>query len=796
LSNNNILICGTTNNLSWLPSGTAISTINLPDTVLNTSGTNKIPFLLYCNDDLTQVLQVVRLNTNDAEDIRFIKFTNQPGVATGQIYLSGNTNDLKANNGGYFIGKLNNNFVNGMPTAFVWATVYALKGSYIANAHPWDVNGTGQVYYGTGESHSANWAAIHSLDANTGVRRVVNNWLTHWYDNGAGGETEYKYGTASTYPGATPLKYSGIPLKHGRCEFRSRTTTDYNTVKADENGSLKMGKMPFDFLFKQPCDISGNTTGKGYNNNANGYQTAGATSNVMGLSSITCDRRNNWMYVGINSKSTLPSGLPDFEPAIIAYENDEIMWWDRLYKEANIRIGIDTIPNNSTPDQYIDAIAFDYAKPDNAIDAEIVVAARQHGNNTISLWNARTSAGGVTTSAIVANPNAKGFKDRFMGSSGNIHIGWLGRLKAKTGVLHDATYVAEIVEAAANYGAASSDLHLDGWPDPNSGNADLNTTYIQKNQVQVTGDGHVLIIAKGRRTLTTANAYQKMPPPSSNEKGAWNNYVREYRNDLSYAKYSSLIAGDWDRTTGAGGDNDTLFGVCKTAKGIITVGCHTGVGLSVPLANIPSWGTSTFNGVTGLIAYVQNDSIKSVKDNGIINSVLPVKIIAFNATCSNNNTTVLWQVETETNIKKYIIEYSIDGLNFEAIGTLQAVKQLAYTFNTTLKTKGFFRLKIIENDNSFIYSIVRALHCNNEKPQLNIYTQPIKDNFTIELNDFIIKNATLKIVDVNGKLIYRSIIKTNKINLSATALKLKNGIYIVHILQENILITQKIVIAN
>lgn len=777
LSNNTLLVAGACSNMSWVPTTVAITTINLPDTVKNGTGSNKIPFLMQLSADLTTILQVVRLNTNDAEDIRYLKFTNEPGSPTGTLYISGNTSDTKANDGGYFIGKLNNNFVSGVPIAFAWAVpVYAATGSYIQSYHPWDVSMQG-LYYATGESHAANWAAIYSLSTSTGNRQVVNNWLTHWYTpTGTTVSTEYKYATANTFNTSVgTLQYSGIPLKHGRCDLRSMNAADYNSIANDENNYPRMGKMPWDFLFKSECDPANvSNAGKGYNDNINGYRIAGSTSFVYGITTITCDKRNNWIYLGLNTKSSLPDGLPDFEPVVVALNNGSMGWWARCYKESNDGIN----PLTSTPDQYIDAIAIDYSKP-QAI-GELVVAARQHGNNTNALWNSGPAN-------IAANPTATGFKNRFMGSNGNIHICWLGRLRATTGTLLNATYVAELVEGAANYGIASADPHLDGWPSPNSGNADLNTTYIKKNQLQITGDGHVLALAQGRRTLTTANAYQKMPFPSSTLKGSWNHFVRQYRHDLSYAKYSSILTGQWDVATGAGGDNVQLNGICKTEFGIIAVG-QGNVGNAMPTSNIPTWGASTFSDSTAVIAYFKNDSIASINDRGLSLTVVNNNKIELLSNCNNGTTTLSWKPKNDyNNYPYYDIEYTANGILFTSIHRLYTSPQVnTYTYNPAYQ-KGRYRLKFVSNNGAVTYSNIVSPTCASVAAQMLIDAPRQTVSFY-----GLTKPTHITLYNQSGQLIYSAYTANSTYTFALP--RLSSGLYYCKLLQANNTRVEKIIL--
>ncbi|MBK7084987.1 MAG: hypothetical protein IPH53_10090 [Flavobacteriales bacterium] len=180
-----------------------------------------------------------------------------------------------------------------------------------------------------------------------------------------------------------------------------------------------------------------------------------------------------------------------------------------------------------------------------------------------------------------------------------------------------STYVAEYAEGTGSLGAPLADPNLDGWPDPNGGWPNVNTTYLGKNNLKVTADGSVLALGKGRRTITTANAYQKMVKPANGGLSTWNDFVRVYTPDLSNLKYSSLLVGQWDTLTQAGGDNVKLLGSFKTKSGVIVVGRHTATGAEMPVSAVPAWGTSTFNNGRAVFAYLRATNLFDPNDDPV-----------------------------------------------------------------------------------------------------------------------------------------------------------------------------------
>jgi len=602
ITDGTFLVTGYAQDLSWTGAAPQVQ-LTYTASIPNALGTNRYGFILHLSSNLQTILQVIHFPQGAVEDIRFIKTNSQPYTPTGDLYISCNTADNDANNGGYIIAKLNHNFINGIPSSLEWVNVVWAK-SGPKDYHPWDVTSDGRVYYISGEAHGYDWSAIYCLNQN-GQRMVVNNWRTHWLTNG----NEWKGTPASANPlgSIDSVNYSGIVLKiTGRCELRSWTTTDFNTILPDGKGETKKGKWPADFLFDSPCDPNSPTaTGPGYN----GYSYASG-SPVWGGSCLCIDKRDNHVYLGMNFKSFYnPTPTPDFEPAVIAFDDSgSMLWWSRLYHE--ITPAGDTV--GSIPDQYVDALAIDYA------NNKLVVGARAHGNNTENFWEGNT---------IASNGSAYGFQNQFTGTNGNIHESWLGKLQLSDGTLTNSTYMAELAEGTTGLGTPHADPNLDGWPDPNTGWPDVNTTRIAKNNMKVTSGGDVVVIAVGRRTITTANAYQKMVKPFYGGLSAWNSFVRVYDNQFHVPKYSSLVVGVWDTLTQAGGGNTELYGVYKTANGVICVGRQNAdssgnaLGNNIPVVNVTPWGTSTPQNESAILVYYTATNLYNQNDSIVASSV-------------------------------------------------------------------------------------------------------------------------------------------------------------------------------
>lgn len=588
LSDGTLLVGGATEVLDWVPAGTP--TAALGGAVPNSGDTGLTPFLLRLSPDAKQIVSVLTLPRGCAEDVAAIKTTSLPGEPTGQITIAGRTRkdeskDLKLD--GYFIARLDGNFIATPPTRLLWSRTVRATGDIRKNL-PWDVDADGRVVYATGEPHSYNWVSIEALGAD-GKPAVVPQWRRHWMAKADGGEEEFA-GTADQAPGK--VTHSGIVLKvWERGDFRSWSREDYLAKVPDGNGGFNQGRWPFDAMFDgyfDPATRKGvpvTEGGRGWY----GYRWGGTPCANVGA--IVIDRRDGTLFIGGNNKSSLPGGNPDFEPWVVAMDRDgALKWWSRLYPESK---GV------STPDQYVDGLAVDYTVPLKESGA-LVVVARCHGNNVNNYWNGNSIQ-------HPGNPK-RSFQQQFTGTHGNMHYSWIGRMATSDGTMLHASYLAEYGEGAKHGAKRFPEPLLDHWPHFLSGWPDLNTTKLRA--LAVDAKGRPVIAAQGRRVITTKNAFQPMPSPATDpgKVGVWSDFVRVYRQDLTTLDYSSLLAGAWDWSTGKEGSAVELAAVLPLGDGILVVG-HAPLGKSgapegrdMPTRNVPAWGRAKRTAEMGVLA--------------------------------------------------------------------------------------------------------------------------------------------------------------------------------------------------
>lgn len=594
-----VVIMGNADNLDWLPGNVPVRVLGNTGNINSSSGSvnsgtngQNFAFMLHLSRDLETPLALVRFPVNTAHDVGRIRTTTIPNerVDGGLVYISGRRTAPSANDG-YYIARLDYNFTSQLPaqvncTYLVNVDCYETDGDHEI-MQPWDVQSDGKVVYAHGQSMaqaSTAQAFIRRMTAG-GQPDLVPNWFLHYR-----GATSFH--RIQAIPGD---QHSAIFMKAGnvRGALRSYNQRLFDTLMTDENNNPgRKSAYPDDYYYDGPS-IPGGTNG-----NNGGYTGYVHDNRTHRIGSIAIDRRNNDMYFGYCVKTNLPSGLGDFEPALVAMDSTgRQKWWRRLYQET---------PDHSPPDQWVDALEIDY------FNNMAVVIARSAGN-----WPYNFFAG----NGLYYNPTAKAFQNGFTGTGGgSALVSWIGKYTLDKGRIMHATYLAEFSAGTGGFGAILQDPNYDGWYDPNSGWISLNTTIINYGRVSVSRGGSVCVTAVGRRPITTRTAHQKMIKPDRalplDSVSAWSWFARVYTPDLADIRYSSLLSGRWDTRTQQGGNNTRLHIAIPILNGIIVVGQHQNLETStpsslasrpngMPTVNPPSWigamGDSAY-GQAGILA--------------------------------------------------------------------------------------------------------------------------------------------------------------------------------------------------
>lgn len=182
--------------------------------------------------------------------------------------------------------------------------------------------------------------------------------------------------------------------------------------------------------------------------------------------------------------------------------------------------------------------------------------------------------------------------------------------------------------------------------------------------------------------------------------------------------------------------------------------------------------------------------------------ILPVIFSDFRLENLNEEKIIVhWETESEINTSHFEIEYSIDGIRFSKAGIEKASgkgSDYSYIFEKPEIGYNYFRIRVVDFDNSFYYSQVRVEKITNKDELLKISPNPILQggHFTIEWYPVDGReNVVAKLIHINGQIEASFRIHTGQNNIYLN--EIKTGVYYLSVTDYNaISILRKVLILD
>jgi hypothetical protein len=164
---------------------------------------------------------------------------------------------------------------------------------------------------------------------------------------------------------------------------------------------------------------------------------------------------------------------------------------------------------------------------------------------------------------------------------------------------------------------------------------------------------------------------------------------------------------------------------------------------------------------------------------------LPIVLIDFKASLNQQGKAFLnWSSAIEIDSKSYIIEKSINGIDFSAVGQVDATgssrtaANYAFTDKNSIAGRTYYRLKMLDNDGKFEYS--KVVYVNGKVG--NVVTAG-PNPFTTSIQLYGIPSAdvnqkNIQVINVVGQQINYTVTGANTITLNEAA---PTGMYIVKV---------------
>ncbi len=143
----------------------------------------------------------------------------------------------------------------------------------------------------------------------------------------------------------------------------------------------------------------------------------------------------------------------------------------------------------------------------------------------------------------------------------------------------------------------------------------------------------------------------------------------------------------------------------------------------------------------------------------ILPTTLPAQLSRFTANVDGNISSLNWETLQETNADKFIVERSLNGKEFLAIGEVNGYRNSTdikiYTFKDKSPVKGanYYRLKQVDFDGKIRYSGTSEVNFTMDVVVLTIYPNPVAD--VIYISGLAKQKFNSKLYDSRGKVILR-----------------------------------------
>jgi len=154
----------------------------------------------------------------------------------------------------------------------------------------------------------------------------------------------------------------------------------------------------------------------------------------------------------------------------------------------------------------------------------------------------------------------------------------------------------------------------------------------------------------------------------------------------------------------------------------------------------------------------------------IISTPLPVSLQNFTVQKQENVAKLVWTTTSETNSDRFEIERSNDTKNWNKIAVILAgknssgVSRYSYTDDQTFMGQNLYRLKMIDQDETFSYSQIRNLSFDSNGITY-LYPNPVSDKFYISANETA-KVKSIQIINALGQdILYKSEVSMDGISV-------------------------------
>lgn len=464
------------------------------------------------------------------------------------------------------------------------------------------------------------------------------------------------------------------------------------------------------------------------------------------------------------------------------------------------------------------------------------------GNYSFSAWimnvNAHTGPGGATDVPNVSFNVYDGANGDLIATGNSGDVTEVGVWKQVSFAFTATSDILDLELMNNTLGTNGNDLAIDdisfgvAIPDPVTISSDV----ICNGGGSITIESHV---GSGYEYSIDGTNYQSTPVFTGLVAGDYNVSVRYTSGSCTSNSIPVSISGtvcpplavDDEKLNNPGGtpvtveilDNDEIFGGGQADTGnttvtLTTTGLPAGSNVSGNTLTVPGEGEYLYNPATGgltftpeptfsgnptPITYVLTENDTNLSSEAIVKityNALPVKLISFDASVVESHVLLSWSTTEEMNSDFFQIEKSLSGTDWYTVGRQKSygesrsIKEYHFTDTRPYGNLSYYRLKIVDLDQTFTYSPIRAVNGkSSQSPSMIVFPNPAKRRLTISVCE-ITSVEKVVLVNTSGIIVHQqSDLTTEVLHLPA----LPEGLYVIRVHFKNgSYVTSKVVISE
>jgi len=173
----------------------------------------------------------------------------------------------------------------------------------------------------------------------------------------------------------------------------------------------------------------------------------------------------------------------------------------------------------------------------------------------------------------------------------------------------------------------------------------------------------------------------------------------------------------------------------------------------------------TTDGSLGAAGGSNYSASTSTNEDVTISRPLPVTLTSFEAKAAGQDALLTWTTAQELNNDRFEVERSLNGVDFEKIGTVQGkgTTPVASTYRFLDAGAGrrtskllYYRLRQVDLDGPGTYSMVRTLRFERAQGSVTLYPNPHQGRFTLDLQALPAGTYQVDVLDLAGRRVYQT----------------------------------------